>query len=287
MKRHVDKIAFVLMLPFAFQSSLAQAESCAETLKKVESLYNKIVDECRNPDGSPDPLTDCSGLIIRGAARPAKNAWHIWNPSPSEAELGTTSAYWMRADVNFLVPETVHLSGYILNPVDYVPADEPKSHIACISPVVFKGEGRTERGCGDSLSTPMDERSCDTIGATGADWELGQYRLAERDLALVCTFNMKRGHDRVTAARQFLEARKSIQHKVLARRFPTELRFYHPAETNTQSVLAFFCMDDASCVDARLNQADYKRVVNKDKNIVWINFPYSAAIPATFKCNPT
>ena len=210
----------------------------------------------------------------------------IGNPSPLEAELGTTSAYWMRADVNFLALETVHRSGYILTPVDLVPEGEPKSHIACISPVVFNGDNRTERGCGDSLSTPTDERSCDTIGATGEAWKLGQYRLAEVNVALVCTFNMKRGHDRVTAARQFLEARKSIQHTVLARRLPTELRFYHPAETNTQSVLAFFCTDDVSCADARLNQADYKSVVKKDKNIIWINFPYSAASPATFKCFP-
>ena len=287
MKRNIDKIAFVLMLSFAFQSSLAQAESCAETMKKVDFLYNNIVGECRNPDGSPDPLTDCSGLIIRALDRPPtglEGAWYIWNPTDIESRLGTTSAYWMRADVNFPTLGFDYRSGYILTPVDHVPEGEPKSHIACISPVVFNGDERAERGCGDSPSTPDQEKSCDTIGATGATWKFGQARLAEADVARVCTFNMKRGHDRVTAAQEFVEARRSIQDTFLAKRRPTELRFYHPTETNTQSVLAFFCTDHSSCLGSLANREEYKKIVKKDKNIIWINFPGTPDQPATFKC---
>lgn len=290
MKRHVDKIAFVLMLPFAFQSSLAQAESCAETLKRVEFLYNNIVDECRNPDGSPDPLTDCSGLIVRGAARPQsweKNAWYIWNPDPSKAELGTTTASWMRSDVNFLSGRSGFRSGYILTPVDLVPADEPKSHIACIAPVSFDSDGRRDRGCGDFVFTAEEEKSCDAIGVTGANWKSKEYPLAQFQARRLCTFYMKRGHDRVAAAKDFVLARKSIQDTELARESPTELLFYHPTELNTQSVLAFFCTDSASCRDARLNQNEYKKIVNKDRNIIWISFPNSPARPATFTCDPS
>ena len=288
MKRHVEKIAFALMLPFAFQSSLAQAESCADTLKTINSLYNNLVDECPNPDGSPDPLTDCSGLIIRGATRPplgTEGTWYIWNPSPSALLIGTTAASWMRADVNFLFHGAGHHSGYILTPVDLVPADEPKSHIACIAPVNFNSDGRGDRGCGDSKDTSIEEKSCDAIGVTGANWRDKEYPLVQHQIERACTFYMKRGHDRVAAAKQFVLARKSIQDTELARKWPTELRFYHPAETNTQSVLAFYCTGGVSCRDAVKNRDEYKKIVNKDRNIILVEFPDSPAQPATFTCS--
>ncbi len=286
MKQNVEKIAFVLILPFIFQSSLAQAANCAETMKKINSLYSNLVDECRNPDGSPDPLTDCSGLIIRGVERPNKNALNIWNPSPSEAELGTTSAYWMRADVNFLTPDAAHRSGYILTPVDDVPADEPKSHIACIAPGPFLSDGRDDRGCGDSLSTPAQEKSCDAIGVNGANWVVKEFPRALLDVNNTCAFYMKRGHDRVAAAKDFVLARKSIQNVDSTWRWPTELRFYHPTEANTQSVLAFFCADNASCREALLIRDEYKKVVNKDKDVILIEFPDFPTRPARFTCSP-
>ena len=287
MKQHVEKVALVLILPFVFQASLVQAESCADTLKTINSLYNNLADECRNPDGSPDPLTDCSGLIIRGVERPNKNALNIWSPSPSEAELGTTSAYWMRADVNFLTPEPAHRSGYILNPVDSVPANEPKSHIACIAPGPFLSDRRDDRGCGDSLSTPAQEKSCDAIGVTGTNWVVKEFPRALLDVNNTCAFYMKRGHDRVTAAKDFVLARKSIQNIDSTGKWPAELRFYHPTEANTQSVLAFFCSDSASCREALLNREEYKKVVNKDKNIIMIEFPEFSFLPATFRCIPS
>lgn len=58
MQRRLNKIIPVLVFPLLLQATSAHAESCAETLKQVETLYNKTVSSC-----GEDPASDCSGLL--------------------------------------------------------------------------------------------------------------------------------------------------------------------------------------------------------------------------------
>lgn len=69
MKKRLNRIAPLLVLPLLVHAAWANAESCDETLRKVEKLYNNTVDSC-----GQDPASDCSGLLVRGTHRadPAK-----------------------------------------------------------------------------------------------------------------------------------------------------------------------------------------------------------------------
>lgn len=113
MKTRLKRITPLLVLPLFWQTTAANAESCEETLKRVEGLYNNTVDSCRQ-----DPASDCSGLLIRGThrANPAKGEkWDVWNPSPKAKELGTFAASWMRVDgISYEDPGMSTQNGYII-----------------------------------------------------------------------------------------------------------------------------------------------------------------------------
>lgn len=69
MKERWSRIVPLLAVPLFLHVTSASAESCDETLKRVESLYNNTTASC-----GKDPASDCSGLLIRGTHRadPAK-----------------------------------------------------------------------------------------------------------------------------------------------------------------------------------------------------------------------
>ncbi len=292
-------MAPVLILGLVIQSARAEVPMCAKTLEVINRLYNNLVTKCEGSEGT-GPLTDCSGLIIRGAKRPEASSppqpagsWYIWNPSPRGQELGTSAASWMRKDVNYESPGVEHRGGFIVTPVSLVPEGEPKSEIACISPLDFWSDFRNDQGCGDNKeSTDQVEQSCQAEKIDGENWYRKKFHpfgdsfanLSRRGQKL-CTFYMKEGYDKVKAAENFLKARNSIETTYSAYESQTELRFYHPKEPNTQSILAFFCTNDAACADAVLNRIEYFELTGFVRNIIKIKFPDVQGKTATFSCD--
>lgn len=292
-------MAPVLMLGLVIQPARAEVPMCAKTLEVINRLYNNLVTKCEGSEGT-GPLTDCSGLIIRGAKRPEASSppqpagsWYIWNPSPRGQELGTTAASWMRKDVNYESPGVGHRGGYIVTPVSLVPKGEPKSEIACISPLDFWSDFRNDQGCGDNKdTTDQVEQSCQAEKIDGENWYRKKFdpfadsgaNIPRRGQKL-CAFYMKDGYNRVQAAESFLKARKSIETTFAARESQTELRFYHPKVPNTQSILAFFCTNDAACADAVLNRKEYFEFTGFARNIIKIKFPDTQGDKATFSCD--
>ncbi len=83
--------AKALLLPLLFAWTTAHGETCAQTLKLVQQLYNDTANGCANGE----PALNCSGLTLRGTTRadPAKGEqWDVWTYSPQALKLGASSS---------------------------------------------------------------------------------------------------------------------------------------------------------------------------------------------------
>ena len=288
MQKSSNSIVPLLALPLFLHMTSANAESCEETLKQVESLYNKTVDSC-----GQDPASDCSGLLIRGTHRadPAKGQqWDVWNPSPKARELGTFAASWMRADgISYEDPGMSTQNGYIIKPIDLVRAPETPVHIYCAFPNDAWTDFRDDRGCGNNRNTSQAEAVCQAMAPpiTNAGAWVAHFTRFNNDSKqdqLQCGFNMRNpmsSQDRVNAFRNFMGARRAIN----AREFQTqtELRLGNPKD-DALPILAFFYSDQRGLNDALANQRDYKNKTGKDRNIIKINFPRTPDGKASFAC---
>jgi hypothetical protein len=291
MKNRLNRIAPLLMFPLLVQVTWAYAESCEETLKKVETLYNKTVDSC-----GPDPASDCSGLIIRGTHRPdpAKGQkWDVWNPSPTAIEKGTFAASYMRTDrISYADPGMSTQNGYIITPIDQVREPETPVHVYCAFPNDAWTDYREDRGCGNNKNTVQTEAVCQAMPPpvlNAKDWvaHFTKFNNDKNQDQLQCGFNMRNpmsSKDRVDAFRNFIEARKVINSREFQTQ--TELRLGNP-KTDELPILAFFYSDQRGLNDALANQRDYKAKTGKDRNIIKIDFPKTPVSKATFSCIQT
>jgi hypothetical protein len=288
MKKRLNRIAPLLMLPLLVQATWAYAESCDETLKKVETLYNKTVDSC-----GQDPASDCSGLLVRGTHRadPAKGQkWDVWNPSPKAVELGTFAASYMRADgISYEDPGMSTQNGYLITPRDLIRDPETPVHVYCAFPNDAWTDYRNDRGCGDNKNTTASEAVCQAMKPPISNpnaWvaHFTQYNNNRQQDQLQCGFNMRNpmsSKERVDAFRNFMGARKVINSREFQTQ--TELRLGNP-KTDELPVLAFFYSDQRGLNDALANQRDYKAKTGKDRNIIKIDFPRTPTAKATFSC---
>ena len=288
MQKCSNRIVPLLALPLFLHMTSANAESCEETLKQVESLYNKTVDSC-----GQDPASDCSGLLIRGTHRadPAKGQqWDVWNPSPKARELGTFAASWMRADgISYEDPGMSTQNGYIIKPIDLVRAPETPVHIYCAFPNDAWTDFRDDRGCGNNRNTSQTEAVCQAMAPpiTNAGAWVAHFTRFNNDSKqdqLQCGFNMRNpmsSRDRVAAFQNFMGARRAINTREFQTQ--TELRLGNPKDDELP-ILAFFYSDQRGLNDALANQRDYKNKTGKDRNIVKINFPRTPNGKASFSC---
>lgn len=288
MKKRLIWTAPLLMLPLLLHATWASAESCDETLKKVETLYNKTVDSC-----GQDPASDCSGLMVRGTHRadPAKGQkWDVWNPSPKALELGTFAVSYMRADgVSYEDPGMATQNGYLVMPRDLVRDPEKPVHVYCAFPNDAWTDFRDDRGCGNNKNTTQTEAVCQAmappISSVNA-WiaHFTKYNNDRKQDQLQCGFNMRNpmsSKERIDAFRNFLGARQVINTREFQTQ--TELRLSNP-KTDELPILAFFYSDQRGLNDAKANQRDYKAKTGKDRNIVKIDFPRTPTAKATFSC---
>ncbi|OLS61808.1 DUF2599 domain-containing protein [Pseudomonas putida] len=295
MTRRSDRFIPLLVLPLMLPGGLALAESCADTLKVVQRLYQNKVEECNG-----DPASDCSGLLVRGTTRPEKSkpplpagAYNVWEASPKAQELGTSAASWMREDINYADPGVNHDNGYLLKPIDEVGGDEEKLHLACSSPLDFWSDWRATRGCGDSSFTAdRVETSCQEARVNGTNWKQTQYdpfnenelEAAKRRNRQLCTFDM-RNSDRTQAFKDFMAARRSIEGSRTAFNTQTEVRYYNPKDPRKLPILAFFYTKDSSREDALKNQADFFKATGKHIPVIRIQFPDQPRQQASFSCD--
>lgn len=291
MTKRIDRLLPYLFFPCLLQPLAATAETCAETLKTVEALYNNTVDRCES-----GPASNCSGLLIRGTHRAPKGEYDVWNPSPTAQKLGTFAASFMRADgISYEDPGMSTQNGYLIAPFDLVRKPENPVHVYCAFPNDAWTDYRDDQGCGDNKNTTStQEPVCQSMKPPINDakaW-LALFNKYERDRAQdqrQCGFNMRGrsaedNEKRTVAFQQFIKARQVIN----TRQFETqtELRLGNP-KTDELPILAFFYSDSRGLEDARKNAADYKAKTGKDRNIVKIDFPKTPNGKATFSCTST
>ncbi|MCB2251622.1 DUF2599 domain-containing protein [Pseudomonas chlororaphis] len=288
MKKRLHRIAPLLLLPVLAHTALARAESCEETLRQVEKLYNNTVASC-----GKDPASDCSGLLIRGTHRadPAKGQqWDVWNPSPKARELGTFAASWMRADgISYEDPGMSTQNGYIIKPIDLVRDPETPVHIYCAFPNDAWTDFRDDRGCGNNKNTSQTEAVCQAMvppitNPTAWVAHFTKFNNNRQQDQLQCGFNMRNpmsSQDRVTAFQNFMGSRRVINTREFQTQ--TELRLGNPKDDELP-ILAFFYSDQRGLNDALANQRDYKNKTGKDRNIVKIDFPRTPNGKASFSC---
>ncbi|QXI40650.1 DUF2599 domain-containing protein [Pseudomonas xantholysinigenes] len=288
MKTTLTKLLPCLVLPVLLQPVAASAESCAETLKTIESLYNNTVDKCRS-----GPASNCSGLLIRGTHRSPDGKYDVWNPSPKAQELGTFAASWMRADgISYEDPGLKTNNGYLIMPFDKVEKPETPVHVYCAFPNDAWTDFRDDNGCGDNKNTPStQEPVCQSMKPPindAAGW-LALFIKYQRDKMqdqYQCGFNMRGNGEAANQARtlafqQFIKARQAINTREFQTQ--TELRLGNP-KTDELPILAFFYSDPRGLGDAKKNAADYKAKTGKDRNIVKIDFPKTPNGKARFSC---
>lgn len=304
MRRRMDRLVPLLVFPFLLQTTLAQAASCAETLKLVEQLYSNTVDECKGANGEPNPASDCSGLLVRGTQRPEENGgkagdYFVWNDSKGVKDRGATAVTYMREDIVFddiVVYKDQwrnYNSGIILTPVDHVAPGEAKPHVLCVGPADLWADERDDKGCGDNQKTPEVEKSCQESGVDGSNWVDKHFiQNMTQNTELIggksCSFSLQNmsNAERTKAFKEFLKARRAMQNVAnqdTAFTSYTEARV-PSTEDNTRSVLAFFYSDDSALDGARQNQQEYKTVTGKDVPVIKITYPKDKYGKATFSC---
>lgn len=276
----------LISIPLLLQANLAIAETCEETLRKVERLYNNQVDECKS-----GPASNCSCLLIRGTHRAKNGEYDVWNPSPTAVKLGTFAASWMRADnISYEDPGMNTQNGYLITPFDLVDKPEDPVHVYCAFPNDAWTDYRDDNGCGDNKNTTLSaEPVCQNMKPpidSAQKWvaRFTQYNNVRNQDQLQCGFNMRRSvgdQGRIDAFRNFIDSRKAINTREFQTQ--TELRLGNP-KTDELPILAFFYSDARGLKDAQLNQQDYLKKTGKQRNIVKIDFPKTPNGKATFSC---
>ena len=287
MKTTFVKLLPCLVFPVLLQPLAASAESCAETLKTVESLYNNTVDGCRS-----GPASNCSGLLIRGTHRSPDGQYDVWNPSPKAQELGTFAASFMRADgISYADPGMHTQNGYVVTPYDLIRDPQKPVHVYCAFPNDAWTDYRDDNGCGNSKNTVPKEAVCQKMDPTiknAAGWLalFNAYQKYSKQDQYQCGFNMRGNGVEANKARreafkEFMEARRAINTREFQTQ--TELRLSNP-QTDELPILAFFYSDPRGLEDAKKNAADYKAKTGKERNIVKIDFPKTPNGKARFSC---
>lgn len=287
MKTTFVKLLPWLVFPVLLQPLAASAESCAETLKTVESLYSNTVDGCRS-----GPASNCSGLLIRGTHRAQNGEYAVWNTSPKAQELGTFAVSFMRADeISYADPGMHTQNGYVVTPYDLVRDPEKPVHVYCAFPNDAWTDYRDDNGCGNSKNTVPKEAVCQKMDPPinkAAGWLalFNAYQKYSKQDQYQCGFNMRgKGVEankaRREAFKEFMEARRAINTREFQTQ--TELRLSNP-QTDELPILAFFYSDPRGLEDAKKNAADYKAKTGKERNIVKIDFPKTPNGKARFSC---
>lgn len=292
MRKLIERCVPLFMFSILFQSIGAQAETCEETLKLVQHMYNLQTDAC-----GPDAASDCSGLLIRGTHRadPAKGQkWDVWNPSPRAVDLKSTAFSYFRKDIRYDNPGMQTQNGFITTPFDYLCSGQKGGHLQCAFPTDGWTDNR-ENGCGDSLATkPRVEKACQDMKInSGAAW-FADFNKHDKEANFAhsiaeqsqCGFGMEqaRGREgRKLAFKNFLDARKLVNKQEFTTQ--TEVRLSNPG-TDQMPVLAFFSSDSRGDAAARANQIDYLRKTGNYRPIINIKFPVNPGDVATFSCAP-
>lgn len=277
MPNRCEKLMPLLLFPLLLHPMAASAETCDETLNKVETLYNNTVDHCAS-----GPASNCSGLLIRGTHRAPNGEYDVWNPSPTAQKLGTIAASFMRADgISYADPGMHTQNGYIIAPFDMIRKPESPVHVYCAFPNDAWTDFRDDKGCGDNeRTTSTREPVCQDRRPpvkTAEAWValFKEYQGDRKQDQRQCGFNMrgtsaKDNAMRTDAFKQFIKARQAINSREFQTQ--TELRLGNP-ETDKLPILAFFYSEPRGLEDAKKNAADYRAKTGKDRNIVKIDFP--------------
>lgn len=303
MKRRMNDLALVMVLPLLAQTTLALAQSCEEAVPQLEARYNNKSATCVGANGEPQSAHFCTGLILRGAKRPEAfggkaEDYYVFKLSPNAEKVGTTATTYARDDIRFAdlvigdgLSETTYTSGMILESAWDTPDPADKVYVACAAPADMWAYDRGDQGCGDNAKTAAVEGRCQDMNITGDNWGPTFYDPNINQTHLMggtsCAFDMRteNGDESSKAFEEFLKARRYMDSnpKVAVTTYP-ELRITNP-KSGVLPVKAFYYTDAAGREDALKNQAEYKKVTGKDVPVVQIGFPTSTSEKMTFSCD--
>jgi len=289
MRMSPDK-ALLLLVALLCTWSTARAETCAQTLKLIQELYNNTANAC--PSG--EPASNCSGLMIRGTKRadPAKGEkFDVWTYPPASVQKGASSYSLMRTDINFQDLAVNTNNGFIATPTDYLCAGQKPSYVQCALPMDGWTWERGDRGCGDNSATVARENYCQDQGINdgrawvanfqskqppGGAWSADQYRGQ-------CAFDLAQGRGQAGRSRAFagfMEARRLVGPREFA--MPTELLVSNKDEPN---ILAWIYTEPGGRADALKNQADYLAKTGNYRPVIRVQMPRFPGEKAQFFCD--
>jgi hypothetical protein len=157
LSRKASSFALACTLPLLFSTADAQPQpDPLDTLKRINSNYNTLKDNCQEPDTSAARgLYYCSGVTLRMVN---DGPFNPWDYSPYAIKIGATSYSWIRKDLSTRI--LIHPAGFILRtPTDAAALKLPVKEQGFTCIYAFDGGTGPERkwyGCGffDSREPP-------------------------------------------------------------------------------------------------------------------------------------
>lgn len=273
----------------SINAGLAYGQSCIETAQNQQRRYDATPNDCGKRSS---PAFLCSGIILRATEpAPREGMYNSWDVSPTSAMTQGTSFSYLRKDANFKRLVENQNNGYILMPINAVPAGKQKYSVLCAYPTDGGTNGRVDNGCGtaSAATAPFKGAACHVQKITTADAWVDQYkREGKGDNRNVCGFSVIDTLDE-KATSNFNESLSAMRKGDLFYK-QNELRLANWDGAKADSTLpieSFFYIagDLEGLSDARLDQARYFQKTGVWVPIVSLSMPKSPGDTAKFACN--
>ncbi|WP_148363364.1 hypothetical protein [Citrobacter youngae] len=162
----IRNILIFVLLIMNFSAHASGLSSRGTTVvNEIASYYNKIVDSCENGD----PAYECSGVLFHGTSSDTSQL--SWQVTPDEANLGSVSFMYLRADNNFAFINNSYDKGYILSPEVNAPAGSYAINVECAFSLQANTYARDSNGCGQHSDYPVVSEPCQEQGiTTPSEW---------------------------------------------------------------------------------------------------------------------
>lgn len=276
-------------LCLALPGSLAYARSCEETARAQQARYDATPENCGK---SSSPAFLCSGVILRATEpAPREGIYNSWDVSPTSKRTKGTSFSYLRKDANFRRLVQDQNNGYILYPINELPASKQKYSVLCAFPVDGGTNSRGENGCGTAAVATAKGKGapCHRQKITTAEQWVNQYQnVSKGDNRNACGFSVRDDLDRY-ASENFNQSLRAMRQGGLFGK-QNELRLENwkrDGADETLPIESFFHLagDREGLADARLDQTRYFNETGMWVPIIALSMPDRPDGRARFACN--
>ena len=263
----------------------AQAGVGEDTARQLESYYNATFEYCKAPDR---PAYLCSGLMIRGTSTSDK--YFSWEPSPGTVVRGGVPFSYLRRDTKFR--SAWGIKGFILTPTDYKTwGMSTLPEVLCSFPLDANTAMRNDKGCGDNIDTPEEEKSCESLNITTAEQWVDNFKSVNEVETKQCGFSQVR--------EETFQAASNFYASVKAKSLIIDRFFYRHNEVLLETwknskhlpILAFYFVDGPDVYKGwEAAKADQRNWVMNTGHaftpIIRISFPNTPQEDVRFTYNP-